>query len=153
MKKNKFQSTKIENRRALFEYEVMDTFTAGLMLEGWEVKSLRAGHANLKSAWITIRNSEAWLENCSISPWRFSQEIQPAERSRKLLLHKKEIEKIERKLKEKGHTVIPLKIYDLRGKLKCEIALGKGRKKYEKRQVLKNRATERTARQAMKQFN
>ncbi len=151
--KKKFEPVKIENRRARFEYDLLETFTAGLSLEGWEVKSLRSGHANLKAAWITIRRGEAWLENCSISPWRFSQEVQPAERSRKLLLQKKELAKIERMLNEKSHTIVPLKIYDVRGKLKCDLAVVRGRKKYEKRQVLKNRATERTARQAMKHFN
>ena len=76
----------IENRKARFDYEILDTFIAGISLEGWEVKSIRAGSANLKSAWVTIRDGEAFLENFSVSPWKFSREIQPEKRSRKLLL-------------------------------------------------------------------
>ena len=142
----------LENKKALFDYEVIDTFVAGMLLEGWEVKSIRAHSANLKSAWVNVSNGEAFLGNFKIAPWRYSAEEQKKDRERKLLLHKKEIEKIEQKLSERGMAVIPIKIFDKGGKLKCEIAIAKGRKKYEKRQVLKNRSTEKEVRKVLKNF-
>ncbi|MCF7846586.1 MAG: SsrA-binding protein SmpB [Candidatus Gracilibacteria bacterium] len=144
----------IENRRARFEYDLLETFTAGMVLEGWEVKSLRAGSANLRSAWVTVRDGEVWLENCSISPWKFSaQTAQDERRSRKLLLHAREISRLSQKANNSGHTIIPLKIFDQKGHLKCSIALARGRKKYEKRQVLKERSEKKVARKALKDFN
>lgn len=143
----------IENRRARFEYDLQDHFTAGLVLQGWEVKSLRAGHANLRAAWVSLRDGEAWLENCSITRWKFSNNVQEESRSRKLLLQKRELRKLENKASERGTTIIPLKIFDEKGHLKCEIAVGRGRAKHEKKQVLKERAMDRSARQTMKNFN
>ena len=104
----------IENRKARFDYEILDTYIAGISLLGWEVKSIRAGSANLKSAWIVVKSGEAFLDNFSISPWKFSREIQEEKRSRKLLLHKKELKKLETKANEQGNTIIPLKIFDLK---------------------------------------
>ena len=143
----------IDNRRARFEYELQDSFTAGMVLEGWEVKSLRAGHANLRAAWVSLRKGEAWLEKCTIARWKFANTVQPEERSRKLLLNKKELHKIESACNEKGVTIAPLKIFSSGGKLKCEIALVRGRKKHEKRQVLKDRATKKRADRILKDFN
>lgn len=143
----------IDNRRARFEYDLQDTFTAGMVLEGWEVKSLRAGHANLRAAWVSLREGEAWLEKCTISRWKFSSEEQPEERSRKLLLNQKELQKLINACNEKGTTITPLKIFSHKGFLKCEIALVRGRKKHEKRQVLKERSEKRRADQVMKDFN
>ncbi|MCF7906267.1 SsrA-binding protein SmpB [Candidatus Gracilibacteria bacterium] len=143
----------LENKRILFDYEILDTFEAGIKLEGWEVKSLRAKHGNLKSAWVRIHDGEAFLENFQVSPYRFSAEVQDRDRPKKLLLAKREIEKIEAKLQEKGRTVAPIKIYTKGHHLKCEIVIGKGRKKYEKRQVLKDRSVRKEARQALKNFN
>lgn len=142
----------IENRRARFEYELLDTFTAGMVLEGWEVKSISNGAANIKAAWVNVKENEAWLENFSVSPWKFSQQEQLKNRPKKLLLHKKEIQKIAQKLKETGHTVVPLKVYTQKGYLKCEIAIARGRKKYEKRQVLKDRDAKKTAQKMMKRW-
>lgn len=143
----------LENKRVSFDYEILDTFEAGIVLAGWEVKSLRAKHGNLKAAWVKISDGEVWLENCSIPAWRYSNEIQPKDRPRRLLLHKAEMEKLAAKANEKGRTVAPTKIYTKGKTIKCEIVVGKGRKKYEKRQVLKNRDAEREARKAMKNFN
>ncbi|MCF7917515.1 SsrA-binding protein SmpB [Candidatus Gracilibacteria bacterium] len=143
----------LENKRISFDYEILETFEAGIVLDGWEVKSLRAKHGNLKSAWVRVRDGEAWLENCSIPAWRYSDEIQPKERPRKLLLHKREIEKMIAKSEEKGRTIAPTKIYTKGRTIKCEIVIGKGRKKYEKRQVLKTRDAEREVRKVMKNFN
>lgn len=143
----------LENKRVRFDYEILDTFEAGLVLEGWEVKSLRAKNANLKSSWVRFHGDEAWLENCDISAWRYSSEIQPKDRPKKLLLNKKELVKIENKLNEKGVTLAPTKIFTLGPNIKCEIAIVRGRKKHEKRQVLKERAMDKTARQTVKNFN
>jgi SsrA-binding protein len=143
----------IDNRRARFDYELQDTFTAGMVLDGWEVKSLRAGHASLRAAWVSLRDGEAWLEKCTISRWKFSSEEQPEDRSRKLLLTKKELRKLEVACNEKGTTITPLKIFLDKGYLKCEIALVRGRKKHEKRQVLKERAEKKRADRVLKDFN
>lgn len=140
----------IENRKARFDYEIIDTYTAGMVLEGWEVKSLRANAGSIKAGWITIRDDEVWLENASISPWKFSRGEQKKIRPRKLLLKKAEIKKIQQRFKEKNYTAVPLKIFNQKGFLKCEIALVKGRKQHQKRQVLKERSERRTAQQAMK---
>ncbi len=143
----------LENKRVRFDYEVLDSFEAGMLLEGWEVKSLRAKHGNLKSAWVRIHEGEVFLENFQISPWQFSAEPQKRDRPKKLLLSKHEMERIEAKLNERGRTVAPTKIYTKGRHIKCEIIIGKGRKKYEKRQVLKKRSEQKEARQALKNFN
>ena len=143
----------LENKRVRFDYEILDTFEGGLVLEGWEVKSLRAKHANLRAAWVRIQDEEAFLENFQISPYRFSAEIQEKSRPKKLLLQKREIEKIIASLHEKGRTVAPTQIYTKGRHIKCEIIIGKGRKKYEKRQVLKERAMDKEAKRALKMNN
>ena len=142
-----------ENRKVRFDYEILETFEAGISLLGWEVKSLKAKNANLLSAWVQINHGQAILRNFKITPWRFSQDEQDPLRNRTLLLHKKEIERLESKMREKNATVVPYKIYLKKGRLKCEICLVKGRKKYEKRQVLKDRTTKREAQKMMKQFS
>ena len=144
---------KIENRRARAEYEILRTFEAGMVLSGSEVKSIRAGSCNLKSGWVSIRDNACFLENISISRWKFSNENHESIRSRKLLLTKKEIRKIASKIKEKGVTVFPLAIFS-RGKfLKCTIGIGKGRQKHEKRELLRARAAKRESDKALKNFN
>ena len=149
----KTDTTLLENKRIRFDYEVIDTFEAGIVLEGWEVKSIRARHGNLKGAWVRFLEGEVFLENFQVPPWRYSAEIQQKDRPKKLLFKKREIEKIAVKSSEKGHTVAPTKIYVKGRTLKCEVVIGKGRKKYEKRQVLKDRSNEKTARQTLKNFN
>jgi len=142
----------LENKRVRFDYEILDTFEAGMLLEGWEVKSLRAKHGNLKASWVRVNdNSEVSLENFQIPPYRFSAEIQEKDRPKKLLLTKKEIEKINAKLSEKGRTVAPTKIYTKGRHIKCEIIIGKGRKRYEKKQVLKERSMDKEAQKALKE--
>ena len=143
----------LHNKRVVFDYEILDTFEAGMVLEGWEVKSLRAKNANLKSSWVRFHGNEAWLENCDVSPWPSSGEIQVKGRPKKLLLNKKELVKIENKMNEKGVTLAPTKVFTLGPHIKCEIAIVRGRKKHEKRQVLKERSMDKTARQTMKDFN
>ncbi len=143
----------IDNRKARFDYDLKDSFTAGMVLQGWEVKSLRAGHANMRAGWVIVRNDEVWLENVSISRWKFSQEEQEESRSRKLLLNRKEIKKLVRETAERGTTIVPLKIYSDKGFMKCEIAVAQGRKKYQKKQVLKDRDVKRSTARLMKDFN
>ena len=140
-----------ENRKARFDYEITQILEAGIALEGWEVKSLRQKNGNLRSAWIKISNGEAFIQNFKIAAWRFGDTAaQDTLREKKLLLHKNEILKIEQKVLEKKVTLLPLKIYLSKGKIKCEIGVGKGRKKYEKRQVLKERSMNREAQKAIK---
>jgi len=142
----------LENRRALFEYEILEKFEAGMGLYGWEVKSVRARTANLRPAWVKFHKGEVFLENFQVAPWPYTTGEQPRGREKKLLLNKREIGRLEQKIKEKGFTVVPLKIFEKNKKLKCEIAVVKGRKKYEKRQVLKDRAMEKEAKKTMKQW-
>ncbi len=141
----------MENRKARFNYEIVQNLEAGLVLEGWEVKSIRAKAANLKPAYVTIHNGQAVLKNFRVSPWKFGQVgLQDPMREKPLLLHKKELLKLEAQMAEKKVAVVPLKIYLSKGKIKCELGVGKGRQKHEKRQVLKERTMKREAQKAMK---
>ena len=142
----------LENRKVRFDYEILETAETGMVLEGWEVKSIKAKNANLKSAWIKIYQGEVFLTNFKVATWRFGQDNQDPMRERKLLLKRSEIDKLDTKMKEKNLTLVPYKIYLNKGKIKCEICLVKGRKRHEKRQVLKDRAQDREAKRAMKNF-
>ncbi|HDZ61744.1 MAG TPA: SsrA-binding protein SmpB [Nitrospirae bacterium] len=132
------------NKKAYHDYFIEDTYEAGISLLGTEVKSLREGRVNLKESYAIIKGSEIFLFNCHISPYSHgnTQNHDPL-RTRKLLLHRKEIDKIWVKLSQKGNTLIPLKIYFKRGKAKVEIGLAKGKRKYEKREVLKEKEANR----------
>ena len=135
--------TKIQNKKAFFDYEITDRFTAGRSLLGAEVKSLRSGRGSFSSAFVSVRNEEAYIKNFQIPRWEFSQqEIDPL-RDRKLLLRKREIRKIQKKLDEQGYSVVPLRLFFHNGFAKIEIALGKGKKKHDKRVVIKKRDEER----------
>jgi SsrA-binding protein len=132
------------NRRARHEYEILETFEAGLVLRGTEVKSLRDGQVNFKDSYATIRNGEAWLRGCHISPYSHGTDANhEPERDRKLLLHKREITRIVGKTAEKGLTVVPLKIYFKGGRIKIEIGLARGKKLHDKRATLRERETKR----------
>lgn len=132
------------NRKAYHDYFIQETYEAGISLKGTEVKSLREGKANLKDSYVLIKNSEAFLLNCHISPYSHGniQNHEPL-RTRKLLLHKREIEKLWGKIRETGLTLIPLKIYFSRGKAKVEIGLAKGKRQYEKRDSIKKKEAKR----------
>jgi SsrA-binding protein len=143
----------LDNKKARFDYEILETFSAGLVLAGWEVKSLRTKNGSLRSAWIKVRTDGLWLENAKIPIWPFSSEAQEIEHPRKLLLKKKEIERLNVKVKDSRATIIPLKIFTKGPHIKCEIALAQGRRKHEKKQVLKDRATKREAQHMLKAFN
>lgn len=130
----------ILNRKARYDYEIESTYEAGIVLTGTEIKSIRQGKANIKDSYAIIRNNEIYLLNSHISLYeegnRFNHE---EERTRKLLLHKKEILKLKNKLEIEGYTLIPLKIYFVRGRAKVEIGLAKGKKLYNKKEVIKER--------------
>jgi len=132
----------ITNRRARFDYEILETHEAGIVLTGAEVKSLRAGRANLADAHVIARNGELWLINLHISPYPPAAMHNPPDptRARKLLLKKQQLDRLIGKLKEKGLALIPLRIYfNARGWAKVEIALARGKKKHDKRQAIKER--------------
>ena len=132
------------NRRARHEYEILETLEAGLVLRGTEVKSLRDGQVNFKDSYATVRNGEAWLRGCHISPYSHGTDANhEPERDRKLLLHKREITRIVGKTAEKGLTVVPLKVYFKRGRIKIELGLARGKKLHDKRSALRERETRR----------
>lgn len=128
------------NRKARYNYEISDTYEAGLVLVGSEVKSLRAGQANFADSYGHIRDGEAYLIGFNIAPYAFAREGgHESDRARKLLLHKREIERIRAALDEKGLTLVPLSVYFRNGKAKIELGLGRGKRAYDKRQSIKER--------------
>ena len=146
------QKTVCLNRKARHDYYIEDTFEAGIVLVGTEVKSLRDGRANLKDGYATIKDGEVFLLNCHISPFtqanRFNHD--PL-RTRKLLLKKKEIKKLTGKIKERGYTLVPLKIYFKGKHAKVAVGLGKGKKQYDKRAALKEADDKREVTRALKE--
>jgi len=144
----------IVNRRARHEYHILENLEAGIILSGPEVKSLRAGQANLAEAHCIIRNEKLLLIGCHISPYRPAAMRNPPDpsRSRQLLLHKSEIRRLIGKLREKGLTLVPLKLYfNERGFAKLQIGLCRGKKLYDKRQALKERDVKRHLQRHYKQ--
>ena len=141
------------NKKAYHDYFILETFEAGIELKGTEIKSIRKGSANLKDCFVRIKDHEAFIENMYIAPYEngniFNHE---ARRTRKLLLHKKEILKITNKLKEGGLTVVPTKMYFSGSKAKLEIALAKGKKLYDKRNDLKEKAAKRDIEKSLKNY-
>jgi len=128
------------NRKARHEYFVLETFEAGIALQGSEIKSIRAGHISLAESYIRIDGHEAWLEDAHIAPYeQASINNHDPRRPRKLLLHRDEIEKLWTNVRQKGVTVIPLKVYLKDGRAKIEIALAKGKKLYDKRAEITKR--------------
>ena len=140
----------ITNRKARHNYFILDSWEAGLVLEGSEVKSLREGHANLQDSYARIEDGEAWLHGMHVLPFAFSRaELVPVRR-RKLLLHQREISELWHKTQEKGLTLVPLRVYFKDGRAKVEIGLAKGKRNYDKRQVLAERDAKRETERAMK---
>ena len=139
------------NRKAFHEYHILETFEAGVQLRGSEVKSIREGKAGLKQAYILIRKGEAWLRGTLIPTYCHTGfEGHEPVRDRKLLLHKKEIQRINSKLAEKGLTAVPTKLYFKGGLIKLEFGLAKGKKLYDKRDTKKKRDVERDIQRALK---
>ena len=144
----------IQNRKARFEFEILDTIVTGIQLFGSEVKSVRLGQASLSDSFAIIHHNEVWLENMQITPYELNRmEMIEAKRSRKLLLHKKEIQKIQTKINEKGLTLVPLKaFFNDKGLLKIDLAIAKGKKLYDKRETIKKRENQRQMEQIKKQY-
>ena len=129
-----------QNKKAYFDYEIVEKLEAGMVLTGTEVKSLREGRANLKDSYAKIKKGEVFLLGTHISPYpHASYNNHEPERVRKLLLHNREIKRLLGKTQEKGFSLIPLKIYFSRGKAKVELALARGKKAYDKRETLKRK--------------
>ena len=139
------------NKKALHDYFVLQKLEAGIELTGTEVKSLREGKANLKDSYVAIERGEAHLLGMHISPYSHGNiQNHDPERKRRLLLHKREIEKLHEQIQEKGLTVVPLRLYFKKGRVKTEIAVVRGKKLYDKRETEKRREQEREAAAAMK---
>lgn len=139
-KKNKDSNLLGENRKARFNYTVAETLECGLVLKGTEVKSIKAGRFSFPDSFAEIRKGELYIRNMHVTPYDHAGVFNhDAERVRKLLAHKAEIAKLERKVREKGVTLIPLKFYLVKGRVKVELGLCKGKKQYDKRQSIKDR--------------
>ena len=148
MPKEKIVST---NRKARHDYQILETVEAGMVLRGTEVKSLRQGQANLRDSFARIEGEEVFLHNLHISPYEFGDlATQNPTRTRKLLLHKQEIRRLLGKTPQRGLTLIPLKLYFKKGLAKVELALAKGKRLYDKRQVLKRKEAEREVARALR---
>jgi len=138
------------NRKARHEYEILDTYEAGIALKGPEVKSLRAGGVSFQDAFARVDNGEVWLHSLHISPYEQANQfnVDPVRR-RRLLLNRQEIRQLAVKTEEKGLTLVPLEIYFVRGRAKLQLAVGRGKKLHDKRETLKRRQQDREARRAM----
>lgn len=139
------------NRRAFYEYEVFDTLECGLVLTGTEVKSLRAGAGSLEDAYAKLEDGEVWLINCDIPEYTMAHRFNHRpKRPRKLLLHRREMEKFAGKATQRGFTLVPLKMYFKRGLAKVELAVARGKQQHDKRQDQKKVEAQKTIRQAMR---
>jgi SsrA-binding protein len=145
--------TIVDNKKAFHDYFVEERYEAGMVLNGWEVKSIRAGRANLKEAYVIIKNGEIFLFGAHISALTSaSSHVHPeALRTRKLLLHGEEIKRLIGKVERAGYTLVPINLHYLRGRVKCEIGLAKGKKQHDKRETEKQRDWEREKQTIMKQ--
>lgn len=151
-KKSKKQTNTISNRRARYDYELGDSLIAGISLTGKETKSLRLGHGHLRGAYVTVKNGELWLINATItSSPGFSIEAEEQTRPRKLLVKKRELDSL-LKSKDEGRTIVPLEILNKGRYIKIRISAGKGKKRYDKRQVIKKRDETRQAARELKSY-
>ncbi len=143
------------NRRARFEYFIEDRYEAGLVLRGWEVKSLRAGRAQIAEAYVTLKNGEAFLIGAHFTPLKqtCTHELTDATRTRKLLLHERELSSLIGKVERAGYTLIPLDLHWLKGRAKLEVGLAKGKKEYDKRATIKDRDWERQKGRVMRHIS
>ncbi len=141
------------NQKAHFDYRVLETLEAGLVLTGHEVKSIRAGRCSIKGAYVKILSNEAWLLGATVSPYQAGN-VPPdydQQRSRKLLLKKKELNYLTGKSQEKGLTLVPVKLYNKNGLIKLEVGVGQGKKKADKREKIAKREVQRKIERALKQ--
>jgi SsrA-binding protein len=151
-KKDHIKSVSIQNRKARFEYELLEFFTAGLQLQGTEIKSLREGNATITEAFCYVKDEEVWVSGMYIAEYSFGSYMNhEPKRLRKLLLNKKEISKIEGKLQDQGITIVPLKLFiTSKGWAKLDIAIAKGKKIHDKRESMKAKDDKRQMDRAMK---
>lgn len=144
----------IRNKKAFFDYEILERFEAGMVLYGYEVKAVRNKKIDLKGSYVSLHRGEAWLENVHIGPYQ--PKNQPAEtmenpkRKRKLLLNKKEIDTLQNQADVAGNTIIPLRVFIKNHRLKVEIGIGRGKKRYDKRETIKKRELDRSLRRGTK---
>jgi len=141
-----------ENKKAYFNYEILDRFQAGISLIGQEVKSIKSGRINLAGSFVVLRSEEAYLVGASVPAWQPKNapgDYDP-ERSRKLLLRKAEIKKLIGKCKERGLTLVPLRVYTIKGRIKIEFGVAKGRKKIDKRELIRKREAKREIEKQLK---
>jgi SsrA-binding protein len=144
----------VSNRRATYEYEILETFEAGIVLQGTEIKSLRDHSGSLQEAYVKVLKGEIWLIGCHIAPYRFGNIHNHEERrDRKLLLHKREIHKLKIATQEKGLTIIALSMYLKNGRVKVRIGLAKGKKNADKRADIKEKDEKRYMQQALKTYS
>jgi len=142
------------NRKAYHDYHILDTFEAGMVLTGSEIKSIRAGQISLRDGYATIQDDEIWLMNVHIAPYhQANRENHEPRRTRKLLLHRREINRLIGKLREKGLTLIPLKVYLKNNRAKVELGLAVGKKQYDKRAALKEKESRRQINRALGRRN
>lgn len=147
------RKTIARNKKALHDYEVEERWEAGLALMGTEVKALRMGRASLVDAWVEAKDGEAWLYGANIPMYAQGSWTNHAPtRKRKLLLHKSEIVRMEQKVAAKGYTIIPLELYFVGGRVKVEVALGRGKQEWDKRQALREAQDRREAERAMRRY-
>ena len=150
MKKEEGPRSVATNRKALHDYFILDRFEAGIALRGSEVKSIRAGQANLRDSYVRIKDGELWLVDAHISPYdQASRENHDPRRDRKLLMHRKEINRLDAKVQAKGLTIVPLRMYFSNNRLKVEIALAQGKRQYDKREAIAQRESDRQVRRAL----
>ncbi len=142
-----------ENRRARFDYHIEERFEAGIVLEGWEVKAIRAGQVQLTDGYVVIRDGELSLIGCRINALRTaSTHVHPeADRTKKLLMHKAEIRRLIGKVEQRGYTLVPLNLHYKGGRVKVDLALAKGKAEHDKRDTIKEREGKREVERAMKQ--
>jgi SsrA-binding protein len=142
-----------DNKKAFHDYFIEERFEAGIVLEGWEVKSIRAGRINLKEAYVIVKRAELFLFGAHISPLpTASTHVHPDPvRTRKLLMHGEEISKLIGKVERAGYTLVPINLHYSKGRIKCEVGLAKGKKQHDKRETERLRDTQREMQSAMKQ--
>lgn len=142
------------NKKAFFDFFIEEQYEAGIELIGSEVKSIKAGHSSIKESFIRIINNEIFIMGMSVTPWKFGSTYNPDERRvRKLLLHKNEINKMYDKVKEKGWTIVPLNVHLSKGYVKVEIALARGKKTYDKKEVLAQKDQKRDMERTLRELN
>lgn len=149
--KGKARTPTINNRRARYNYEILESFECGIMLAGSEVKSLREGRASLQDAYARVSDGEVWLHGMHIAPYAFArlEELEPV-RPRKLLLHRRQIDELARLTGERGVTLVPLRLYFKDGRVKVELGVARGKRAYDKRQTIAERDAKRQVERALK---